>query len=61
MSKPMSRSKPACRAGLGHADHAAGRAGQDRVLAAEQSAAVSPPDDIMNISAAARAAGVVAR
>jgi hypothetical protein len=36
--------------GLDGADHAACRAGQDRVLALEQSAAVSPPDDIMNIS-----------
>ena len=36
MSKPMTLSKPAERAGLGQADDAAGRAGEDRVLALEQ-------------------------
>ena len=35
MSKPIRRSGTVRRAGRDHADHAAGRAGQDRVLAAE--------------------------
>ncbi len=38
MSKPITRSNPAMGGGLGHADHAAGRAGQDRVLAPEGAA-----------------------
>ena len=46
------------RAGLDRADHAAGRPGEDRVLALEQRPPpVSPPEDCMNISLAAGALG----
>jgi hypothetical protein len=53
MSKPITLSKPAS-AVVDHADDAAGRAGQDRVLALEQVASVRPPFDCMNCSVAAR-------
>ncbi len=55
-------SKPASARRLGSADHAAGRAGQDGVLALEQRRrAVRPPEDIMNISARAGARACRAR
>ena len=59
MSKPMTRPKPAAAAVSRHRHHAARRAGQHRVLAAERlRRPVRPPDDIMNISARAGALDV---
>ena len=50
MSKPMIRSKPGEPRHLDRADDAARRPGQDRVLALERCASVSPPFDCMNCS-----------
>ena len=52
MSKPMTCRSRRSRPVRAIADDPAGRAGQDRVLAGNSSAAVRPPDDIMNITRA---------